>query len=129
MLPRRFKLSVRQVKQISLVFDADGTGNIDYDEFVRFCQFKDVASAVAASKAIKKKKKKPSNQVEERQPGSAFVPGGGGGGASKAAPAKGGMSFSPQELEVSRAQTRVFWGCPPLLHSLISRSLWYLSPH
>jgi len=90
----RFKLSARQVKQISLVFDADGSGQIDYQEFARFCSLKDVSDALAASKAIKTKKKrcKASSPAPDNAPPTTPA-------AAVRAPA-GKAKFSPAELEV-----------------------------
>jgi len=53
-----FNLTVKQVTQIAKVFDDDGAGTIDYDEFVKFCECKDIREALMLSKKKNKKKKK-----------------------------------------------------------------------
>ena len=55
---RRFELGAKQTAQITKVFDADGTGSVDYNEFVAFCTTKDVDEAVRISKSVKKKRRK-----------------------------------------------------------------------
>jgi len=46
----RFELNLKQVAQVSKVFDNDGTGSIDYEEFVKFCETKNIAEAIRNSK-------------------------------------------------------------------------------
>jgi len=41
---------------VAKVFDADGSGTIDYAEFVKFCEHDDLAEAVQVSKNVVEKK-------------------------------------------------------------------------
>jgi Ca2+-binding EF-hand superfamily protein len=51
----RFELDDMHAQQIMNVFDRDGNGMIDYDEFVNFCETDDLMEALKSSKKKKKK--------------------------------------------------------------------------
>jgi len=53
---RRLNLDFKQAKDVAKVFDADGSGTIDYAEFVKFCETDDLSEAVQASKNVVEKK-------------------------------------------------------------------------
>ena len=46
-------MSVQTVRKISKFFDADGSGTIEYQEFVEFCEARDAEEAIAITKAVK----------------------------------------------------------------------------
>lgn len=56
----RFELNAKQVQQIAKVFDTDGSGSVDYYEFVAFCEEGDVKEAIRLSKNVKPRKKRSS---------------------------------------------------------------------
>ena len=69
--------------QIIKVFDTDGSGSIDYHEFVRLCETNNFKEAVSSAKVAKKKKKaKKKREADD----------GGGAPAPPAAAASGGGS-------------------------------------
>ena len=47
----------KHLSQVSKVFDANGDGNIDYEEFLKFCSSKDISEAIRLSKNVKVKKR------------------------------------------------------------------------
>jgi len=49
---RRFELNVKQAAQVSQMFDADGTGSVDYEEFERFCNAPNAQTALRITEAI-----------------------------------------------------------------------------
>ena len=76
----RFNLSNAQVEQIIKVFDADGSGTIDYAEFVKLCETDNFKDAVSSAKVAKKNKKaKKERDADDAGGGGAAVSGGGGG--------------------------------------------------
>ena len=52
----RLNLNFKQAKDIAKVFDSDGTGSIDYTEFVKFCEADGVSEAIRISKNVVEKK-------------------------------------------------------------------------
>ena len=88
---------MKQVGQISKIFDADKTGSIDYTEFVKFCETNSMSEAIRGAKSASKKSKKTKEDA---------------GGSSGAAVAGAGGKIGPDknlndyELNV-RAHTQI----------------------
>ena len=52
-----FELNERKIAQIANVFDADNSGCVDYEEFVKFSESENLEDAVTSARKAEKKRK------------------------------------------------------------------------
>ena len=99
----RFNLSSTQVGQIIKVFDTDGSGSIDYHEFVRLCETNNFKEAVSSAKVAKKKKKAKKEREADDDGGAPAPPAAAAsGGGSKKDKGKGNeKALNDFEMNVS----------------------------